>query len=107
MAIKQVVGGNMPPFIASALALLARGAGLGRSALVGTPTRAALTGVGVGTLLPGGGFGIPGVDLFPDRPRRRRRRRALTASDRADIGFITGLLGKAAGKEFAIVISTR
>ncbi len=98
----------MPPFLASALALLARGTTLGRGALFGTPTRAALTGVTAGTLIPGGGLGIPGIDLFPDgRPRRRRRRRALTASDRADIGFITGLLGKAAGKEFAIVISTR
>jgi len=97
----------MPPFIASALALLGIGGRTAARGLVGTPARAGLTGLGVGSLLPGGGFGIPGVDLFPDRPRRRRRRRALTASDRADIGFITGLLGKPAGKEFAIVISTR
>lgn len=96
----------MPPFIASALALLARpAAGLARGAF-GTPARAALTGVGIGSLVPGS-FGIPGVDLFPDKKRRRRRRRALTASDRADIGFIVGLLGKAAGKEFSIVIATR
>lgn len=96
----------MPPFVLSALALIAR-AGIGlRGALVGTPTRAAITGVGVGSLLPG--IGIPGVDLFPDaRKRRRRRRRALTASDRADIGFITGLLGPTAGKNFAITIATR
>lgn len=95
----------MPPFIASALALLGVGGRAAARGLVGTPARAGLTGLGVGSLLPGG---IPGVDLFPDgRPRRRRRRRALTASDRADIGFITGLLGKPAGKEFAIVISTR
>lgn len=96
----------MPPFVLSALALIARaGAGL-RSGLVGTPTRAAITGIGAGTLLPG--LGIPGVDLFPDeKKRRRRRRRALTASDRADIGFITGLLGPTAGKNFAITIATR
>lgn len=89
----------MPTFIASALALL-------RSTLVGTPGRAALTGLAAGTVAP---------DLFPsisglfggERKRRRRRRRALTASDRADIGFITAMLGKTAGKEFAIVISTR
>ena len=105
MAIKQVGGLGMPPFIASALALLARGVGVGRGALVGTPARAGITGLGVGSLLPD--FGIPGFGGGGDRPRRRRRRRALTASDRADIGFITGLLGKAAGKEFAIVISTR
>jgi len=88
----------MPAWLLSALSLL-------RSVTVGTPGRAAVTGLGVGSLLPG--LGIPGVDLFPEPRRRRRRRRALTASDRADIGFITGLLGKPAGKEFAIVISTR
>lgn len=88
----------MPAFIASALALL-------RSATLGTPARALLTGAGLGGLVAE--VGVPGVDLFPGARRRRRRRRALTASDRADIGFITGLLGKPAGKEFAIVISTR
>jgi len=101
----------MPAFMVSALALLARAAIATRGAAFGTPTRAALTGLGVGSLLPGGG-GVPFVDLFPDgagggRPRRRRRRRALTASDRADIGFITGLLGTTAGKNFAITIATR
>lgn len=97
----------MPPFVLSALALLGRGAGIGRSAFFGTPGRAALTGLGVGGLLPSPEFGIPGVDLFPDRRRRRRRRRALTAQDRADIGFLTALLGKTAGKELAIQIVTR
>jgi len=98
----------MPPFMLSALALIARGTATIRSAALGTPARAGLTGLGVGGLL-GGGPGIPGIDLFPDggRRRRRRRRRALTASDRADIGFITGLLGTTAGKNFAITIATR
>jgi len=56
-----------------------------------------------------GNIGIPGVDLFPGEevPRRRRRRRALTASDRADIAFIESILGKAAGKSFAMIIATR
>jgi len=95
----------MPPFILSALALLARAGVVARTAAFGGPGRAALTGAGIGSLAAGG---IPGVDLFPDaRPRRRRRRRALTASDRADIGFITGLLGPTAGKNFAITIATR
>jgi len=95
----------MPAFMVSALALLARAGLAGRSALVGTPGRAALTGLGVGSLVGGG---IPGVDLFPEeKKKRRRRRRALTASDRADIGFITGLLGPTAGKNFAITIATR
>lgn len=95
----------MPPFVLSALALIARaGAGL-RTGLVGGPGRALATGTGIGGLAAGG---IPFVDLFPEeRKRRRRRRRALTASDRADIGFITGLLGSTAGKNFAITIATR
>ncbi len=58
-----------------------------------------------------GNIGIPGIDLFPgggsDGTRRRRRRRALTASDRADIAFIESILGKAAGKSFAMIIATR
>jgi len=96
----------MPPFMLSALALIARGTATIRSAALGTPTRAALTGLGVGSLIPGGG--IPGIDLFPDgKRRRRRRRRALTASDRADIAFIAGLLGTTAGKNFALTIATR
>ena len=97
----------MPPFMLSALALIARGTATIRSAALGTPARAALTGTGVGGLLAGG---IPGVDLFGgggDRRRRRRRRRALTASDRADIAFIAGLLGTTAGKNFALTIATR
>jgi len=96
----------MPPFMLSALALIARGTATIRSAALGTPARAGLTGLGVGSLLPGG---IPGIDLFPGGGgrRRRRRRRALTASDRADIAFITGLLGTTAGKNFALTIATR
>ena len=96
----------MPPFMLSALALIARGTATIRSAALGTPLRAGTSGLAVGGLL--GGAGIPGVDLFPDgRRRRRRRRRALTASDRADIAFITGLLGTTAGKNFALTIATR
>jgi len=101
----------MAPWIISALALMApfavRGAALARR--FGRP--AALVGAGVAA----GNIGIPGVDLFPggggagsvDGPRRRRRRRALTASDRADIAFIESILGKAAGKSFAMIIATR
>jgi len=98
----------MPPFIASALALLVRGGLIARGALVGTPGRALATGVGAGSLLPGGvdplGF-LGGGD--GGARRRRRRRRALTASDKADIAFITGLLGTTAGKNFALTIATR
>lgn len=76
--------------------------------------RAALpVGAGLaGAVIGAGGPGIPGIDLFPEGalaevPKRRRRRRALTASDRADIAFIESILGKAAGKSFAMIIATR
>ena len=98
----------MPPFMLSALALIARGTATIRSAALGTPLRAGLTGTAVGSQIAGGG--IPFVDLFPGGGggrRRRRRRRALTASDRADIAFIAGLLGTTAGKNFALTIATR
>lgn len=88
----------MPAWLAAAVRLLA-----------GTPARAGLTGLGVGSLVPDIP-GIPGLDILgggEEKKRRRRRRRALTASDRADIGFIVGLLGPAAGKQFAITIVTK
>jgi len=95
MAIAPFIGASMPTWLASALRLL-----------VGTAPRALATGAGVGALFGGG---IPGVDLFPngDKPRRRRRRRALTASDRADIAFIAGMLGQPAGRQFAMLIGSR
>lgn len=78
---------------------------VGRQA-AGTPIRAGLTGLSLGGLL--GGVGIPGIDLFPDdKPKRRRRRRALTASDRADIAFIQATLGAAAGRSFAMLVVSR
>lgn len=90
----------MPAWLAAALIAA-------RSLVVGTPARAALTGVTAGSLLPDIGvpsFGFGGGEA---KPRRRRRRRALTASDRADIAFIAGLLGTTAGKNFALTIATR
>lgn len=89
----------MPAWIASALRML-----------LGSPTRAALTGATVGSLATSGfpDIGIPGIDLFQEgKPRRRRRRRALTASDRADIAFIAGMLGQPAGRQFAMLIGAR
>jgi len=96
----------MAAWLIGALALLR---GLGTRALP-LARRAALpvAAGAAGSLALGGGLGIPGVDLFPDElKRRRRRRRALTASDRADIAFIESILGKAAGKSFAMIIATR
>jgi len=94
----------MAPWLIGALALLApfvaRGASLVRRG--GIPAAAGAAG------LIAGNVGIPGVDLFPgEEKKRRRRRRALTASDRADIAFIESILGKAAGKSFAMIIATR
>jgi len=95
----------MPGWLIAALALLAPLAGRA----LPLARRALPLGVAAGAGALAGGVGIPGVDLFPDgeRPRRRRRRRALTATDRADIAFITGLLGPGAGKNFALTIATR
>lgn len=87
----------MPAWLIAALAMLGRG-------VAGTPARAGLSGLAAGSLVPS--FGIPGVELFGgDRPKRRRRKRALTASDRADIAFITATLGKTAGANFAAIIA--
>lgn len=85
----------MPAWLIAAMAML-------RTITVGTPGRAALTGLGAGTFLPDVGFPGFGGD---DKPRRRRRKRALTASDRADIAFITSTLGKTAGANFAAIIA--
>lgn len=98
----------MPPFMISALALLARAAGGARALTFGTPARAGLSGLTAGSFLPDFGFGGGGIsELAFGKKRRRRRRRALTASDRADIAFIAGLLGTTAGKNFALTIATR
>jgi len=97
MAMVPFIGAGMPAWLAAALRLL-----------VGSPGRALATGAGVGALVGLPDFGIPGVDLFPNgKPRRRRRRRALTASDRADIAFIAGMLGQPAGRQFAMLIGSR
>jgi len=99
MSMVPFTGSGMPAWLASALRLIFTG----RTA----------TGVAAGgalASLPGleTPFGIPGVDLFPNgKPRRRRRRRALTASDRADIAFIAGMLGAPAGRQFAMLIGSR
>jgi len=54
----------------------------------------------------GDGFTLPFLGGDGSR-KRRRRRRALTASDKADIAFISGTLGKPAGRDFAMVVAAR
>lgn len=96
----------MPPWLASAFALLQRGVAVTRGAL--TRRVVAPVALGAGGAAAGTALADPRGGLFPDifgddgRPRRRRRRRALTASDRADIAFVAGALGQAAGKAFAV-----
>lgn len=61
-----------------------------------------------GTAGEGGAFGFDIASPFGDgKPKRRRRRRSLTASDKADIAFIVGLLGQAAGGRFAVTLAGR
>jgi len=86
----------MPAWIFAALSLLQAGR-------PGFSNGGAVPGHLVGPIDPilSGGF------LEEEKKKRRRRRRALTASDRADIAFIESILGKAAGKSFAMIIATR
>lgn len=99
---------TMPAWILSALRMLAGGfaggaAFAGGSSLVSGPEQYP------GQLRP------RGADIEGDwmhigghpRLRRRRRRRVLTSSDRADIAFVAGMISKAAAKEFAVVIAAR
>jgi len=110
----------MPAWIIMALRLLAAGA-VGGAA--GETTAQVFGDLGESPLNPGGEFGLGGTAIAPrarvargtfdhhgvwhERPHRRRRRRALTASDRADIAFIAGLLGTAAGSKFAAIIGAK
>jgi len=90
----------MPAWLLSALGLL-------RGALFGTRIRTALTTAGAAVALPGGiDFPFIGGDDDP-RVRRRRRKRALTQSDRNDIAFIAATIGKAAAGSFAVQLATR
>lgn len=89
-----------------ALAALARAvaARTGRG-LLGGGGRRALAGSAAGT---GAGLGIG--SLFggdEDKPKRRRRKRVLTQSDRADIAFVVATLGAPAGKSFAMIVAAR
>jgi len=99
----------MPVWIAAALRMLALGFGTGAAFQVG---ERALTGAGGFPLTDVPAQIIDSTGRFisggPGHPhKRRRRRRALTASDRADIAFIVGLLGPTAGKNFAVTLAGR
>lgn len=69
--------------------------------------RRGITAPAVGTGIGGGLLGLFGGGGDGDRPVRRRRRRALTQSDRNDIAFIAATLGDVTGRKFALVIAAR
>lgn len=54
--------------------------------------------VGGQLALGGDGAGVMG---------RRRRRRALTASDKSDISFMAAVLGETAARKFALILASR
>jgi len=86
---------------AMARALLSRIGG--RQALATGARQLGIAGAGAA-----GGVALSGLfDGGDGRPRRRRRRRVLTANDRADISFITATLGAPAGKAFSMIVAAR
>jgi len=42
---------------------------------------------------------------LPPLRTRHRRKRALSKSDREDIAFVAGMLGKPAGRDFAMIVA--
>jgi len=88
--------------LAGAVALLAT---LGRTA-AGRGISKALPLALAGTV---GAVGIPGVDLFngDELKPRRRRRRALTVSDKNDIAFVAAAVGEPTARKFALLIAAR
>jgi len=92
----------MPAWIAAALRLLAGGAAFGVGSELVAPH-----GVGTLDLFGGGGGAEDWIHQGGHKRIRRRRRKALTASDRADIAFIEATLGKAAGRSFAMLVVSR
>ena len=109
----------MPPWIVTALRAIAVGiaGGAGAELAVAAIPGGIPAGALIGPIAGQAGIAVPGqggsggyVDhhgIFHTRPHRRRRRRALTASDRADIAFIAGLLGTSAGSKFAAIIGAK
>ena len=93
----------MAAWLISALSLL-RGFGGRAGALVGG--RVGATGIATGIALPDP-FNIFGGRDGDGVVRRRRRRRALTQSDKADIAFVAATLGAPAGQKFALIIASR
>jgi len=98
----------MPAWLLAALAMI-------RTITIGGTGRALTTGAVASTAVArvgGDGFigplPLPGFLGGGDHPhQRRRRKRALTASDKVDIAFLAGLLGPKAGKDLAVIIAAK
>jgi len=90
--------GGVTGWLSSAMRLLTGGAVVS----AGAGAIEAATGIDVPFL--GSRGGVVGAD---GRLRRRRRRRALTQSDRDDIAFIAATLGDTTGRKFALVLASR
>jgi len=84
-------------------ALLALARSVGVRLFGGGGRRAIAGGVGGGL----GGSLLGGLFDGDDRPRRRRRKRVLTQSDRSDIAFIKATVGGPAARDFAAIVAAR
>lgn len=84
-------------------ALLALARSVGGRLAGGAGRRTALTAGGAGF----GGSLLGGLFDGDDRPRRRRRKRVLTQSDRSDIAFIKATVGGPAARDFAAIVAAR
>ncbi|KKL74634.1 hypothetical protein LCGC14_2062940 [marine sediment metagenome] len=78
--------------------------------LLGLTAGGALIGAGIdpikGTglaLIDNGALVEEGVGV----PKRRRRRRALTASDKNDIAFLAGIVGEPTARKFALILAAQ
>jgi len=95
-------GGNVVDWISSALALIGDVVdpflpGFAGSELRPTSRKVTLSAINAQRAAAG----------LPPIGGRRRRKRALSKSDREDIGFIAGMLGKPAGRDFAMIVAAR
>lgn len=89
----------MAAWLVSALRLL----GIGTAVTAGAGAVEAVTGRDIPFL----GTRAAATVMGAVRSVRRRRRRALTQSDKNDIAFIAATLGDTAARKFALIIAAR